>query len=529
MSMMGGISIDPDFRPSTAEDWRACLADPMWRICSGQLYKIMIKGDADSEGHVMPFRPNRAQKKLLHNIHYRNVILKARQLGFTTLIAIVWLDHALFVPDQRCGIIAHTLDDAAAIFRDKVKFAYQNLPEPIRAQFPLARDSAKELHFAHNNSAIRVATSMRGGTIHRLHISEMGKIAAKFPEKAVEIVTGSLPAVPMHGIAVIESTAEGQEGEFFNIATKAEAIADEGRYPNDTEWMFHFYPWWDEPGYQMDPTGVRISPTEHAYFDGVEREMGCKISPRQRAWYISKRENDLGGDAEKMWREFPSTPAECWQKSTEGTYYAAQLARARGEGRITTIPHVQQVPVCTFWDIGSGDGTGVWLMQHIGMQSRFIRYIEGWGEGYAYYVKQLRETGFIFGPHYLPHDAVQERQLINTVGSPLEMLRQLAPDWTFRIVPRVDTIQNGIQLTRAKFQEAWFDADGCKDGLNHLTLYRKKWNARMGTWQDEPEKYSGHSEAADAFRQWAQGFDPSHVHSPRAAPKTRSRPSGMTA
>lgn len=529
MSKMGPISVDPDFVPETAEDWAMCLANPMWRICSGQLYKIMIKGDGETEGHVLPFKPNRAQRRLLKNLHFRNVILKARQLGFTTLIAIIWLDHALFVPDQRCGIIAQNLEVAAEIFRDKVKFAYQNLPDALRARFPLHRDSAKELHFAHNNSAIRVATSMRGSTIHRLHVSEMGKIAAKTPEKAVEIVTGALPAVPMTGVAIIESTAEGQEGEFFEIATKAEAIADEGRFPTDAEWMFHFYPWWDEPGYQMDPTGVRISPTEHSYFDGVEREMGCKISLRQRAWYISKRDNDLGGDAEKMWREMPSTPSECWQKSTEGTYYAAQLARARSEGRITTIPHVQQVPVCTFWDIGSSDGTGIWLFQHVGTQHRFLRYIEGWGEGYAYFIKALRDTGFIFGPHYLPHDAMQKRQMKNTIGSPLEMLQELAPDWSFHIVPRVDTIQNGIQITRAKFQEAWFDEAGCKEGLAHVSLYRKKWNARMGTWQDEPEKFTGHTEAADALRQWAQGFDPAHVWRPGTKQKTRKRSSGMTA
>ena len=40
--------------------------------------------------------------------------------GFTTLIAILWLDHAMFVGNQRVGIIAHSLDDAAVIFRDKI-------------------------------------------------------------------------------------------------------------------------------------------------------------------------------------------------------------------------------------------------------------------------------------------------------------------------------------------------------------------------------------------------------------------------
>ena len=99
----------------------------MWRLCSGQLYKIMVKSD-DGSGTVIPFRPNRAQRRLLSRLWHRNVILKARQLGFTTLIAIMWLDHALFVPNQRCGIIAQDREAAEVIFRDKVKLAYENLP-----------------------------------------------------------------------------------------------------------------------------------------------------------------------------------------------------------------------------------------------------------------------------------------------------------------------------------------------------------------------------------------------------------------
>ena len=193
----GGIKWD--FRPVNQEELKACLNDPLWRICSGALYKIIIKGDDDKKGKkdedkkkpkedlVVFFRPNRPQKRLLANLWHRNVILKARQLGFTTLVCILWLDTALFNENMRCGIIAQDRDAAEVIFRDKVKFAYINLPESLRNQMPLARDSASELLFGHNNSSIRVATSMRSGTIHRLHISEFGKICAKYPDKAKEV------------------------------------------------------------------------------------------------------------------------------------------------------------------------------------------------------------------------------------------------------------------------------------------------------------------------------------------------------
>lgn len=50
----------------------------------------------------------------------------------------------------------------------------------------------------------------------------------------------------------------------------------------------------------------------------------------------------------------------------------------------------------------------------------------------------------------------------------------------------------------------WFDEEGCQAGLRHLELYKKKWNATAGAWSDEPNKAEGHSEAADAYRQFAQ-------------------------
>jgi hypothetical protein len=517
--------ITPDFVPSTEDETLACLASWEWRIYSGQLYKIMVKEDGDEgEGFVVPFKPNVNQQLFLQELHYRSVITKARQLGFTTLIAILWLDHALFVEDQRCGIIAHSLDDAEVIFRDKIKFAYHNLPPAIKDRCPLKRESAKELLFAHNNSGIRVSTSMRSGTYQRLHISEMGKIAAKFPERANEIVTGSLPAVPKTGIAIIESTAEGQEGEFYEIATRAERLAQSGRKPNISEFKFHFFPWWKDPTYTLSPReakNVLITPEQHEYFDKIEIEQQTNLKPGQRAWYVAKLENDFSGDHKKMWREMPSSPEECWRRSIEGKFYTAQLAAARAQGRVTKIPHVSNVLCHTFWDIGAGDGTGIWVFQHIGAQERFLRYFEGWGQGYAHYVKLLRETGWLFGTHFLPHDAAHQRQLIDRVGAPMDALMELAPDWTFQIVPRVSDITHGIQMTREAFSRAWFDEEGCKTGLDHIELYGKKWNSRLGVWSSEPEKLAGHSEAADSLRQWAQGYDPA-ITNRQTRPKRRT-------
>ena len=258
--------------PINEEELAKFLADPEKRLFSGALYKIMIKGDdkirpdgtiEEADSFVLPFRPNRAQRRFIRRLWHRNLILKARQLGFTTLIAVLWLDHALFNANQRCGIIAQDREAAEAIFRDKVRFAYENLPSEIRERFPLDRDAASELLFAHNNSSVRVATSMRSGTIHRLHVSEFGKICAKYPDKAQEVVTGSIPAVPMNGVLVIESTAEGRDGDFFKMVQIAEANEASRKVLTARDYRLHFYAWWMEPKYRIDAYTVDLTREDH--------------------------------------------------------------------------------------------------------------------------------------------------------------------------------------------------------------------------------------------------------------------------
>lgn len=485
------------------DDLATNLADPLWRLSN--LYSILTKGD-DGQESCIRFVPNRAQRRFIERLHNRNIILKARQLGFTTLICIIWLDHALFNPNQRCGVIAQDREAAETIFRDKVKFAYDHLPDALKRQFPLARDSASELLFAHNNSSVRVATSMRSGTIHRLLVSEFGKICAKSPDKAREVTTGSLQAVPKSGISVIESTAEGQDGDFFQMCQDAKAAFDQGKKLSSRDYRFHFFPWWRAPEYRISDAGVIITDKDNQYFDEIEASESVKIDAEQRAWYVATRKADFAGDDEKMWQEYPSTADEAFQRSTEGTYYAVQMTAARKENRITQVPYTPGQPVHTFWDIGHGDGTAIWLMQRVGLTNRFIGFIEGWGEPYAHYVAELQNTGYVWGTHYLPHDGAHVRQGQSVNLSPKEMLEGLGLR-NIRIVPVVSELQHGIQATRDFLGSCWFDETKCADGLVHLQMYRKRWNSAAGTWSDLPFK-DIHTEAADAIRQAAQGFDP---------------------
>ncbi|MEM5312333.1 hypothetical protein [Paraburkholderia sp. JHI869] len=72
---------------ATSGELARYLADPIWRLCSGKLYKIIVKGDdAEDDGLALPFKPSRAQRRLIKRLWYRNLILKARQLAFQGIL-----------------------------------------------------------------------------------------------------------------------------------------------------------------------------------------------------------------------------------------------------------------------------------------------------------------------------------------------------------------------------------------------------------------------------------------------------------
>lgn len=503
-------SIERTYVPKDEADLLRCLADPFWRVESGQLYKITIKQGIGET--IVPFVPNRAQRRFLRRMWHRNVILKARQLGFTTLISILWLDHALFNANQLCVQVAQTREDAEAIFRGKVMLAYNNLPAALKEAKPAVRETTKQLELA-NGSVVRVATSARGGTPHRLHVSEMGKIGAKFPDKSREIVSGSFPAVPLDGVIVVESTAEGQTGDFKTLVDDARSLAEQRTPLNPKQFRFHFEPWWAEAGYRLSPehaARVVITRKEHDYFDKLEQVIGRDLDLGQRAWWVTTFTSECLSDIELMWREYPSTPDEAFQVSTEGTYYAHQLQVARENGRIGAYPYLDGFPVNTFWDIGASDGVAIWLHQHVQGLDRFFDFVEEWDKPYSHFITELQkrgmERGITWGIHHLPHDADHKRQQAEKVTSPKEeliSLKGIGGEWI--VVPRVEMHIHGIQLVRKKFSGYAFDQAGCKEGLVHLAAYRKRWNRSTGTWSDEPFK-DKHTEAPDALRQHAQGF-----------------------
>ena len=220
------------------------LADKMWRL--ENLYVINTKSDGKRI-----FKLSRAQRHFLENMRHRNIILKSRQLGFSTLITLWILDEILFSTNKEAIAIAHIKEGMTDIFDKKAKFAIMNLPDEIKRIFNFKTSSKTKLQVEFGDGSVSsfgVSLSGRSGTYHYVHISEYAKLSKQFPQRAEEVITGTLPAVPFDGRVFMESTAEGSTGSFYDMYYDALKNKNKGiEALFNVEFYPHFYNWtWDD-------------------------------------------------------------------------------------------------------------------------------------------------------------------------------------------------------------------------------------------------------------------------------------------
>ena len=465
------------------------LTDQQWRL--NNLYHIV-----DKNGQRVLFKPNRAQSMFMREMHFNNVILKARQLGFSTFIQIYMLDIALFHPNTACGVIAHTLTDAEKLFATKLKYPYDNLPEAIRQAVPTEKITQTEVVFK-NNSSISVGTSLRSGTLQYLHISEFGKICARRPDLAREIVTGALNTQAPGSFAFIESTAEGREGRFFEMCQEARTRANLNKPLNPLDFKFHFFPWWQDPSYRLPDGSVDVEPEAHKYFRKLADEHNINLTAEQRAWWASKARLQK----DDMLREFPSTPEEAFAAAIEGSYYGSYIEKAERAGRIAQVPFNPHYEVETWWDLGVSDQTAIIFVQRTDTTVRIIDYYEASGKSLNEYANILREKaqdhGYRYSRHVMPHD-IRQRDLSGTDGKDRKTIAEGFGIRPIVVAPKLE-VAAGIDAARNLIATTYFDELRAEKLLTSLRNYRRQWDDRLGTWKDQPlHDWSSH--AADAFR-----------------------------
>jgi hypothetical protein len=461
----------------------------------------------DKAGNRVKFKMNWAQKMVWQGLWYFSIILKARQLGITTFFCILYLDIVLFNEHKTAGIIAHKDKDAKKIFKDKVKFAWDNL-DPLLKEYlgPPNTDSAGELAFP-NGSNIFVSTSTRGGTIQYLHISEFGYICAHYPGKAEEIVTGSINSVEQGMMVTIESTAEGRSGYFYDFCDRAQKIAMTGRQLSPLEFKFFFFSWWQHPQYALQDNSVQIPIDEKhkEYFKMLQEKHNIILTSAQKKWYVQK--HNLNRD--NMFAEYPSLPEEAFHASVQGAYYSSEMIKIYEQNRIRLIPVDAMIPVDTWWDLGMNDKNCIIFTQSYGNEIRIVDYYENRNEGLAHYVNVLREKGYTYGTHGLPHDVkVKELGTGETRLATLQRLRL----GNIRVVKRTPNIIDDIEIVRQILPRCYFDAERTGKLVDALENYRKAYNESTGEFTNSPV-HDKHSHPADAMRTLARGWQ-SHSVSP---------------
>lgn len=267
------------------------------------LYRIQGKLTRDAEF----FHLNEPQEKYLATKKGRDIILKIRQVGFTTLNCVRSLDKAIWEPNSRMGIMAHTQTVVSTIFDDILKFTYTWFKKDFGHLYaPVEKsDSSTTLAFSTDglgrelNSSVRVLFDFRGKTVSFLHVSEASRIE---PERLL----GSLQGVPVNGEVIFESTPNGRGGEFFRQWQNHKVMGELAPYRG------HFIPWYEfYPEVPEDwKAGTSLDYTPY------ERELlelyPDKITPAHIAWRRWCIEANCQGDPEKFDNEYPTNDIDCF-------------------------------------------------------------------------------------------------------------------------------------------------------------------------------------------------------------------------
>ena len=291
----------------------------------------------DKTKSTVPFFLNDVQQDFLqklnesikkHNegklLHLKFLVLKGRQQGFTSVITAYQLANTLIKKNFTGFTLADTAENVRAIFQDKAKYVYNQLPEVLK---PTEKYNSKtELFFENLNSSwrINVATEDvgRSRTVNFFHGSE-----AAFWKCLISNIQSSLgEALTKDSIQILESTANG-----FN---EFKDLWDSG------EWINCFYEWWKTKEYQDNFESPEIKQDFLYNIDNkVDTEWiwerlnwlkyKMKLNDNQLYWYYNKYNGYLNKDLIKQ--EYPCTPEEAFLNSGNCVFNSELLMQRKTE------------------------------------------------------------------------------------------------------------------------------------------------------------------------------------------------------
>ncbi len=278
-----------------------------WLI--GKLLKIRPK-----KGNLTCLHLNRAQQEYSRKCTRRNIVLKARQLGITTYVAARYFIQTITRPGTLTVQVAHNEESAQAIFRVVHRF-WEKLPKGMQeGALVRSRANVRQIVFPKLDSEYRVETADdnagRGMTIHNLHCSEV----SRWPRNGLETLASLRAAVVPDGEIVLESTANGASGVFYEEWQKA----------GETGYTQHFFPWWFEPQYQEEKWLPQAPTPEEMELVAKHGLREAQIAWRRMRWKDLRR---LAA------QEFAEDPVACFLASGECVFdlEAVEQASARSD------------------------------------------------------------------------------------------------------------------------------------------------------------------------------------------------------
>lgn len=176
--------------------------EPYQRFIEDQLTII------NKEGEEVPFTLNDIQAAYVKKSSNRDIILKARQQGFSSFILAAFTADFLLKENSNSVVVADKSDNAIALL-GRVKHYLKSYEEKNKVKIPLKYNSKYQLVNGANNATYTIGTAQeqdfgRSRTITNLHLSE-----AAFYPNLPNLLAGAAQAVVPTGKLIIETTANG--------------------------------------------------------------------------------------------------------------------------------------------------------------------------------------------------------------------------------------------------------------------------------------------------------------------------------
>ena len=271
------------------------VATPIQVANDPELFADKFLKILDKSKELVPLRWNKAQAHFHANRTGRDLILKARQLGFSTYVQ-GEMYHRTVTGTRTTITLAHDDETTQKMrimsdrFHEHCKF---NNIQPSRKYANASMTTYPEF-----DSVVTIGTAGnvkkgRGDTYTDFHGSEV----AFWPD-AEQIVAGAMqggnPSV------ILESTPNGAQGYFYELCMEA--------MRGDSIWTLHFYPWWWDEQYKIE-----LEPGEEIKYTQEEALLveTHDLTPEQIKWRRYKK-RELRN---YFPQEYPEDPVTCFLTS----------------------------------------------------------------------------------------------------------------------------------------------------------------------------------------------------------------------